>query len=47
MGRKLTLCYIMAFCKIEFYGHVPELLNKKVRFHSYHLYPELGHIFQP
>lgn len=45
MGRKLTFCYDMPFCKIKFFDHVAELLNKKVHSHLYRVHPELGHIF--
>lgn len=34
MGRKLIFCYNMPFCKIEFFDHVVELLNKTVHSHQ-------------
>ena len=42
--RKLTFCYNMPFCKIEFFDHMAELYNKKIHSHPYHIHPELGHI---
>lgn len=40
-GRKLIFCYNMPFCKIEFFDHVVELLNKKVHSHQISCSPRI------